>query len=166
VNSQQAYIITKWKVSFAAVLFLLVAPSCQKEDRDDHQLIFWSSNNTEEINFTKKYVDAWNQEHIDIPVAFQLVPEGQSSEEVILAAVVGRTTPDIYANMWQGDVEDFALSGVLIALDTLDGFLQFLYERCDSQLIKEITSFERTYLSNSMEGEPDHDGIQSEVVCR
>jgi len=140
VKNQEENIIMIWKASLTAVLLLLLLPSCQKEDRDDHQLIFWSSNNTEEINFTKKYVDAWNQEHADIPVAFQLVPEGQSSEEVILAAVVGRTTPDIYANMWQGDVEDFALSGVLIALDTLDGFLQFLYERCDSQVVKEITS--------------------------
>ena len=57
-----------------------------------------------------------------------------------LAAVVGKTTPDIYANMWQGDVEDYARSGVLIPLDTLDGFLEFLYQRCDSQVVREITS--------------------------
>ena len=68
------------------------------------------------------------------------MPEGQSSEEVLLAAVVGKTTPDIYANMWQGDVEDFARSGVLVRLDTLDGFLAFLYQRCDSQVVREITS--------------------------
>ncbi len=129
-----------WAQRLVAGILLFPFLSCQREDRDHHQLIFWSSNNTEEINFTKKYVDAWNQEHADIPIAFQLVPEGQSSEEVILAAVVGRTTPDMYANMWQGDVEDFALSGVLIPLDTLDGFLPFLYERCDSQVVKEITS--------------------------
>ena len=140
MNNQQGNITMIWKASLVAALLLFALPSCQKEDRDHNGLIFWSSNNTEEINFTKKYVDAWNQEHTDLPVAFQIVPEGQSSEEVILAAVVGRTTPDIYANMWQGDVEDFALSGVLVPLDTLDGFLDFLYERCDSQVVKEITS--------------------------
>jgi len=40
----------------------------------------------------------------------------------------------------QGDVEDFAQSGVLIPLDTLDGFMDFLYARCDTQVVKEITS--------------------------
>ncbi|HJW27684.1 MAG TPA: extracellular solute-binding protein, partial [Saprospiraceae bacterium] len=132
-----------WKISrfvLFAIAPMLIAVSCQKDEQRDHGLVFWSSTNTEEITFSKKYVAAWNQDHPDNPVSFQPVPEGQSSEEVILAAVVGRTTPDIYANMWQGDVEDFALSGVLVPLDTLDGFLQFLYERCDSQVVKEITS--------------------------
>ena len=70
----------------------------------------------------------------------QPIPEGQSSEEVILAAVVGKTTPDIYANMWQGNVEMYAHAGVLIPLDTLKGFLKFIQERCDTNVIKEITS--------------------------
>ena len=114
--------------------------SCQKENESGPGLVFWSSTNTEEIAFTKKYIDKWNQQHPDLPVTFQPVPEGQSSEEVILAAVVGRTTPDLYANMWQGDVEDFARSGVLIPFDTLDGFMEWLYARCDSQVVQEITS--------------------------
>ncbi len=73
-------------------------------------------------------------------IHLQPIPEGQSSEEVILAAVVGKTTPDIYANMWQGNVEMFAASGVLVPLDTLAGFLSFIHERCDSAVIREITS--------------------------
>jgi len=128
------------KLLLPAWLMWLVLTGCKRDDQDNHQLVFWSSTNEEEIAFTRKYVDAWNQQHPDQPFAFQPVPEGQSSEEVILAAVVGRTTPDIYANMWQGDVEDFARSGVLIQLDTLDGFMEFLYARCDSQVVKEITS--------------------------
>lgn len=75
-----------------------------------------------------------------MPVHMQPIPEGQSSEEVILAAVVGKTTPDIYANMWQGSVEMYAHAGVLIPLDTLNGFLSFIKARCDSNVIKEITS--------------------------
>jgi multiple sugar transport system substrate-binding protein len=140
MNNQQGNIITLWKASLAAVLLLLVAPSCQKEDRDHHNLIYWSATNSEEIAWSKKYIDLWNKDHPEAQVAFQPVPEGQSSEEVILAAVVGRTTPDIYANMWQGDVEDFARSGVLIPLDTLNGFMDFLYARCDTQVVQEITS--------------------------
>lgn len=90
--------------------------------------------------FALRYIEQWNANASNKHVSFQPVPEGQSSEEVILAAVVGKTTPDLYANMWQGDVEDFARSGVLIALDTLEGFLEFMYQRCDSSVISEITS--------------------------
>ena len=70
------------------------------------------------------------------------MPEGQSSEEVILAAVVGETTPDIYSNMWQGDVELYAKAGKLVPLDTLPGFFPFIYERCDSEVVKEVTSLD------------------------
>jgi len=119
---------------------LLLLSSCRDQAQDNNTLVFWSSSNPEEIKFTSQYIDQWNLANPSQPLMFQPVPEGQSSEEVILAAVVGKTTPDIYANMWQGDVEDFASSGVLVPLDTLDGFLAFLYERCDSLVIKEITS--------------------------
>ncbi len=70
----------------------------------------------------------------------QPVPEGQSSEEVILAAVVGKTTPDIYSNMWQGDVEGYARARAVVPLDTIPGFSEFLAERCDSAVIAEVTS--------------------------
>lgn len=131
--------VFKYQIYVSVLSFCCLA-SCRANRKEDHSFIFWSSSNTAEIIFSKQYVDRWNQNHPDQYFTFQPVPEGQSSEEVILAAVVGKTTPDIYANMWQGDVEDFANSGVLIPLDTLDGFLPFLYERCDSQVVKEITS--------------------------
>ncbi len=106
----------------------------------DNSLLYWSSNNTQEIQFADTVVTAWNREHPDRKVKTQPVPEGQSSEEIILAAVVGNTTPDIYSNMWQGDVEDYAKAGKLVALDTLKGFNSFIYSRCDSAVIKEVTS--------------------------
>lgn len=106
------------------------------------KLIYWSSNNTEEIQFARYAVDEWNKNNPGENVSFQPVPEGQSSEEVILAAVVGKTTPDIYSNMWEGDVEAYAEAGVLVALDTLSGFMDFLRERCDSSVIAEVTSID------------------------
>ncbi|MEO5906849.1 MAG: extracellular solute-binding protein [Saprospiraceae bacterium] len=120
------------------VLFFFA--SCGNREQESTSLVFWSSTNAQEIDFSRKYIALWNSNPSNKPIDFQPVPEGQSSEEVVLAAVVGMTTPDIYANMWQGDVEDFAQSGVLTALDTLDGFMEFLYARCDSSVIKEITS--------------------------
>ena len=44
--------------------------------------------------------------------------------------------------MWQGDVEFFARSGVLVPLDTLEGFMEVLHARCDSIVIAEVTSLD------------------------
>ena len=128
----------KFVLLLSCALFFLI--SCQHRKNEQDGLVYWSSSNPEEITFAKKYIELWNKDHGSSPVSFQPVPEGQSSEEVILAAVVGKTTPDIYSNMWQGDVEDFALAGVLVRLDTMEGFMEFLYQRCDTQVVKEITS--------------------------
>lgn len=122
-------------------LFLLLFVSCSDENNTPDAITYWSSNNTYEIQFADYITEKWNAEN-STKVKYQPVPEGQSSEEVILAAVVGETTPDIYSNMWQGDVEAYAQAGVLIPLDTLDGFMEFLYERCDSSVVEEITSLD------------------------
>jgi multiple sugar transport system substrate-binding protein len=115
--------------------------SCNSSsDRKKNSLIYWSSNNTQEIEFAREVVKEWNSDHPNQHVSFQPVPEGQSSEEIILAATVGNTTPDVYSNMWEGDVEPYARANKLIALDTLKGFLQFIYSRCDSSVVKEVTS--------------------------
>ncbi len=103
-------------------------------------MLYWCSNNTDEITFAKVRTSEWNSSNPEHQVKYQPVPEGRSSEEIILAAVVGNTTPDIYSNMWQGDVEAYAQAGVLVALDSLPGFLDFMYSRCDSAVIREITS--------------------------
>ena len=121
------------------IIFFLIS-SCQTHSGKNKELLFWCSNNPREINLCTSIADTWNKAHHTNSIHLQPIPEGQSSEEVILAAVVGKTTPDIYANMWQGNVEMFARSGVLIPLDTLKGFLQFIHARCDSAVIKEITS--------------------------
>jgi multiple sugar transport system substrate-binding protein len=121
---------------------LLLGSACTPggQERSDGTMEYWSSNNGGEIAFSQWAVDRWNRRHPDQPVKYQPVPEGQSSEEIILAAVVAGTAPDIYANMWQGLVEFYSQSGVLVPLDTLDGFLDFLRQRCDEETIREVTA--------------------------
>lgn len=120
-------------------LFLLLACSSDKY-KDGYGLSYWSSNNSGEIEFSKILVSRWNTLHPKKKIHYQPVPEGQSSEEIILAAVVGKTTADIYSNMWQGSVEFYAKSNILIPLDTIPGFSYFINNRCDSLTISEITS--------------------------
>lgn len=122
------------------IIFSLFVISCSSHSKRDKALLFWCSNNNQEIKLCDTLTVTWNRNNPSAPIHIQPIPEGQSSEEVILAAVVGKTTPDIYANMWQGNVEMYARAHVLIPLDTIKGFLDFIYKRCDSSVIKEITS--------------------------
>lgn len=137
--------ITEMKLNFRTIVMLvflwLLFLSCEDRENENNTFTYWCSNNTYEIQFADYITKIWNDKN-STNVTFQPVPEGQSSEEVILAAVVGETTPDIYSNMWQGDVEAYAQAGVLIPLDTLDGFMEFIYERCDSAVVEEITSLD------------------------
>lgn len=127
--------------SLIALIFLsYIFSGCSSNKGTHNEILYWSSNNSDEINFAKEITKEWNNNNPLKKIKLQPVPEGRSSEEIILAAVVGNTTPGIYSNMWQGDVEAYAQAGVLVALDTLKGFLDFIYQRCDSSVIEEITS--------------------------
>ncbi len=128
---------------FIALALIYLLSSCGERGDQGNELLFWSASNPPEIEFARYIVTQWNKANPGItPIKFQPVPEGQSSEEIILAAVVGETTPDIYSSMWQGDVEAYAQAGVLIPFDTLDGFNEFIYSRCDSNVIEEIRSLD------------------------
>ena len=83
-------------VGFAAIAF---ASACSREKAySSQELLYWSANNPYEQEVARAVVKEWNAQHPDMPVHHQPIPEGQSSEEVILAAIAGRTTPDIYSN--------------------------------------------------------------------
>jgi multiple sugar transport system substrate-binding protein len=112
--------ILLWTVSIAAIL--LTGCNSNNQSVKPSRLVFWSANNQDEINVAHELVAEWNRLHPDIPVEHQPVPEGESSEEVILAAVVGKTTPDVYSNMWPGDVESYVRAKQLVCLDDFSDF--------------------------------------------
>ena len=126
-----------------ALLLFLLLTACQRDNPNGARtLTFWCSNNAGEITFAREFTERWQRTRPDKPLRYQPIPEGQSSEEIILASVVGKTTPDIYANMWQGNVEMYAKAKVLVPLDTLKGFREFITARCDSAVIREITALD------------------------
>ncbi|MEZ4763361.1 MAG: hypothetical protein R3C26_09240 [Calditrichia bacterium] len=140
-------------------MIVLLLSACGSRQRNDSEIIYWSSNNTYEIKFADEVVQRWNAGNAGHPVHNQPVPEGQSSEEVILAAVVGKTTPDIYSNMWQGDVEAYAQAGAGRAGHTtgiLGIYLRTLRQRRGggNPLAR------RSYLPDSLESQPDHAHLQ------
>lgn len=127
-------------LSILLILFQAILIISCRSGTDKGEMLIWSSNNSQEISYLSEKIEQWNSANPDRQIRFQPIPEGQSSEEIILASVVGGTTPAIYANMWQGNVEMYAQAGVLIRLDTMPGFIETITERCSPEAIKEITS--------------------------
>ncbi len=101
--SNSIFIMVYFKQFLIFAILIFLASSCRNTSVKNKELLFWCSNNNGEIKFATKLTSEWNTAHPANSIHLQPIPEGQSSEEVILAAVVGKTTPDIYGNMWQGN---------------------------------------------------------------
>ena len=87
------------------LLFSLAACQGQEESRGGTEgvirLTYWSSQNPQERAVAKLLVEQWNRENPGIQVIVQPLPAGQSSEEVLLASIVAKTTPDVCSNVWR-----------------------------------------------------------------
>jgi multiple sugar transport system substrate-binding protein len=89
----------------------------------------WLSNNPEEIAWGKAMVEAWNSEHPDEKITAQEIPAGQSSEEVIGAAITAGNAPCLVFNTSPAAVPQFQKQGGLVALDGFDGGAEYVEER-------------------------------------
>ena len=119
---------------------MLLNCSGDRSSAGKRRLLYWSANNQSEITLAQQVVAEWNRLHPDIQVVHQPVPEGESSEEVILAAVVGKTTPDVYSNMWPGDIEFYVRANRLVALDQFADFDSVARDRYDPEVLEQMRS--------------------------
>ncbi|HPI28882.1 MAG TPA: extracellular solute-binding protein, partial [Candidatus Marinimicrobia bacterium] len=115
------------------LLFLVIEVSCErkqaaqfKDEQDIIRLTYWCASNQDEINLAKELVNEWNAEHPKVQVVLQPIPASQSSEEALLAAIAGKTTPDVCSNMWPGAMDDFTSSGGLVRLDQFPDFIEYM----------------------------------------
>ena len=126
---------------FLLITLLIFCSNQPSQNRGDViTLTYWSANNQYEIDLAKKLVQQWNKTHPGVQVKHQPIPEGRSSEEVVLAAVVGKTTPDVYSNMWPGDVELYVRADALIVLDQFSDFDSLSHSRFFDDKIEEARS--------------------------
>jgi multiple sugar transport system substrate-binding protein len=109
------------------------------------RLTYWCSSNQNEINLARELVDQWNAERPDIRVQLQPIPASQSSEEVLLAAIAGKTTPDICSNIWPGAMDDFTGAGGLVRLDEFPDFFDVMMARIPMDLLKSFQSPDSHY---------------------
>lgn len=128
-------------LSLSPALFLLFTLGCSGNASGPRDaLLYWSANNPYEQKVAREVVAEWNAQHPDTPVHHQPIPEGQSSEEVILASIAGGTTPDIYSNAWPGDVEFYVRARALIALDQFADCDSLVESRCVADVVAQARS--------------------------
>ena len=89
----------------------------------------WLSNNPEEIAWGKAMVKEWNAENPDQEVTAQEIPAGETSEEVIGAAITAGNAPCLVFNTSPAAVPQFQKQGGLVALDEFEGATDYVESR-------------------------------------
>ncbi|MGB6121116.1 MAG: extracellular solute-binding protein [Bacteroidota bacterium] len=104
------------------------------------ELIYWPAPNPRELALADTVVSRWNRLHPDIYVLMRPIPVSQSTEEVLLAAIAGKTTPDVCSNIWPGALEEYTRAGGLVRLDAFADFDSVVAERVPPDLLAQFRS--------------------------
>ena len=129
-------------VAFCAV----VVTGCEHGDpetvpsSDTVTLTYWPAPNPQEVQFADSVVRLWNTLHPLIQVRMQSIPVSVSTEEVLLAAIAGHTTPDICSNIWPGALHEYTRAGGLLRLDRFDDFDSVALSRIPRELLDTFRS--------------------------
>ena len=136
----------------AIVLLLVLLVSCNSSrpsdssEANDHiTLTYWSATHPLELDFANQVAAEWNTSHPGVQIKVEPVPSGQSSEEVILAAMASHTTPDIYANIFPGAMQDLLDAQGVVQLDAYPDFFNVLHERMTPELLDQYRSSDGHY---------------------
>jgi multiple sugar transport system substrate-binding protein len=104
------------------------------------ELTYWPAPNAQEVQLADTLVQRWNRLHPGVHVRMQPIPVSQSTEEVLLAAIAGKTTPDVCSNIWPGALHEYTQAGGLIALDSFRDFDSVATSRTPRELLKTFGS--------------------------
>ena len=92
-------------------------------------LTYWPAANPQEVKLATLLTDRWNRVHPDVQVRVQPLPAGRSTEEVLLAAIVARATPDVCSNVSSALLSRLVRAKGVIRLDNLAPTASRLAER-------------------------------------
>jgi multiple sugar transport system substrate-binding protein len=125
----------------------LVLSGCSKQRTSEQpgsdkivQLTYWPAPNPQEMQLADTLVREWNQLHPDIHVNMQPIPVSQSTEEVLLAAIAGKTTPDVCSNIQPAALYDYSRAGGIIPLDQFSDFDSVALSRTPKDLLDQFRS--------------------------
>lgn len=129
------------------VLAALVVTGCSKHRTSEQtgsdkivELTYWPAPNPQEMQLADTLVREWNHLHPDIHVTMQPIPVSQSTEEVLLAAIAGKTTPDVCSNIQPAALYDYSRAGGIIPLDQFSDFDSVALSRTPKELLDQFRS--------------------------
>jgi multiple sugar transport system substrate-binding protein len=134
------------RISHVILLILCVLPGCSENGKSPEsvgrviELTYWPAPNPQEIQLADTLVRRWNALHPECRVRMQPIPVSQSTEEVLLAAIAGGTTPDVCSNIQPGALYDFVRAKGLMSLDQFPGFDSIAQERAGTELLQTFRS--------------------------
>lgn len=108
------------------------------EPRGDGQpitLTYWPAANPTEVALAMRLTNRWNRENPDVQVRVQPLPAGRSTEEVLLAAIVARATPDICSNVSSALLARLVRARGVVRLDNLAPTAARLSERTTTAML-------------------------------
>lgn len=98
-------------------------------------LTYWPAANPAETRLAMRLTDQWNREHPDVQVKVQPLPAGRSTEEVLLAAIVARATPDVSSNVSSALLSRLVRARGVVRLDNLGPTAARLSERTTTAML-------------------------------
>ncbi len=98
-------------------------------------LTYWPAANPTETRVAMQLTARWNAENPDVQVRVQPLPAGRSSEEVLLAAIVAKATPDVSSNVSSALLARLVRAGGVVRLDDRVATSARLRERTNSAML-------------------------------
>ncbi len=98
-------------------------------------LTYWPAANPSEVRLATVLTEHWNREHPDVQVRVQPLPAGRSTEEVLLAAIVARATPDVCSNVSSALLSRLVRANGVVRMDNLAPTAARLAERTTTAML-------------------------------
>ena len=98
-------------------------------------LTYWPAANPPEVRLATRLAAQWNAEHPEVQVRVQPLPAGRSTEEVLLAAIVAKATPDVSSNVSSALLARLVRAGGVVRLDSRVATAARLAERTTAAML-------------------------------
>jgi multiple sugar transport system substrate-binding protein len=101
-------------------------------------LTYWPAANPVETRLATRLAAQWNAENPGVQVRVQPLPAGRSSEEVLLAAIVAKATPDVSSNVSSALLARLVRAGSVVRLDDRVATAARLQERTNARMLASL----------------------------
>ena len=126
-------------LALIGALVLVFVAGCRDRTKRDG-LVYWPPPGKWDVELATKLIARWNAENPDNPVEMQALPAGRSSEEVLIAAIVGNTTPCVCSNILTGTVERMVRADALVPLSDFPDFEEVVGARSGPDVLDRFRS--------------------------